>query len=80
MTLLAPVKPQPICNQIDFLLPTDPQSVRGLQVRPQDLGFEISEDELAGELREHPAGVLPDQTIPEFDPDQFEIVYRWFLT
>ncbi|HZD56732.1 MAG TPA: hypothetical protein VE136_08425 [Anaerolineales bacterium] len=80
MTIPALVKPKIICNPFAFLLPPHPQSVRNPQVRSKDLGYEIGEDKLAGELCERPAGGLVDQTIPEIDPDEFEAVYRWFLS
>jgi hypothetical protein len=80
MTIPALVKPQLICHPFAFLLRPHPQSVRGLQARSQDLGYEISEDELARELCAFAAGQLVDQTIPEIDPDEFETVYQWFLS
>jgi hypothetical protein len=80
MTIPVLVKPQLICNPFAFLLGPHPRSARGLQVRSQDLGYEIGEDELAGELGGHPAGGLADQTIPEIDPDEFETAYQWFLS
>lgn len=80
MTIPALVKPKLICSPCAFLLGPHPQSVRGLQACSQDLGYEISEDQLASELREHTAGQLLYQTIPQIDPDEFETAYQWFLS
>jgi hypothetical protein len=74
------VKPQLICNPFAFLLEPHPQSGHRLQARSQDLGYEISEDELAGELRAHPGSQIVDQPIPEIDPNEFETAYQWFLS
>jgi hypothetical protein len=80
MTLPALSKPQLICNPFAFLLRPPPRSVRGLQACSQDLGYEISEDELARELRACAAGQLVDQAILEIDPDEFVTAYQWFLS
>ena len=80
MTIPVLVKPQLICNPFAFLLGPHPRSVRGLQACSQDLGYEISEDELARELCAFAAGQHVDQTAPEIDPDEFETAYQWFLS
>jgi hypothetical protein len=80
MTIPVLVKPQLICNPFAFLLGPHPRSARGLQACSQDLGYEISEDELARELCACAAGQHVDQTMPQIDPDEFETAYQWFLS
>ena len=51
-----------------------------IEISAQDFGYEINEDELASEMR----GQLPDdllwQPIPEVDAEDFETVYKSFLS
>ena len=80
MTIQAQIKPKPICNLLAFLTQADPQYAPILQVSAEDLGYEISEEQLASEMRAHNTGEPVDQAILEVRPDEFEPVYRWFLS
>jgi hypothetical protein len=80
MTIQALIKPKLNCNPFAFLLQPHPQSVHGLQTCPDDLGYEINEEELASELHAHTTGEPVDRAILEVDPDESESIYRWFLS
>ena len=51
-----------------------------IEISPQDFGYEINEDELAGEMLVQLPDDLLGQTPPEVDRDEFESVYKWFLS
>jgi hypothetical protein len=51
-----------------------------IEISPQDFGYEINEDELASEMRVQLPDNLIWQPIPEVDPEDFETVYKWFLS
>lgn len=53
---------------------------RPLQASARDFGYEIDEQELAEELiAPLPTGILIP-TLPDVDPDDFESIYRCFLS
>ena len=51
-----------------------------IEISPQDFGYEINEDELASEMLVQLPDDLLGQTTPEVNPDEFETVYKWFLS
>jgi hypothetical protein len=66
-----------ICDQ--FSLPIYSQAC-GLLVTAQDLGYEITEDELAGELQALETIEFSGQISGEVSPEEFEGVFGWFPT
>lgn len=62
-----------------FSLPIyTPISTSGIS--PKDMGYEIDEDELAGEMLAPLPACFQDSPAPEIDPDEFEAAYNWFLS
>ncbi len=80
MIIQALTKPQNICNQFACLPQTGSQCAQPLRACPQDLGYEIDEDELASELLEQLLGKPSCQAAPEVDLQGFEKLYGWFLS
>ncbi len=51
-----------------------------LEISAQELGYEINEDEVANELGTQLPEKVSWQPIPEVEPEEFETVYKWFLS
>lgn len=51
-----------------------------IEVSAQSLVVEISEEELASELRNGTGVDLPDQPVPQIEPQEFEAIYAWFIS
>ena len=51
-----------------------------VEISPQDFGYEINEDDLASEMLLQLPDNLVGQAPPEVDPDEFESIYKWFLS
>ncbi len=45
-----------------------------------DLGYEISEDELAEAMKAPIPGDLLDPATAQISPDEFDTVYTWFIS
>jgi len=72
-----------VCENHPFLqhFLTSPLHPNGSdRVFPQDLGYEINEDDLASEMLAQLPDDLLGQTTPEVDPEEFESIYKWFLS
>lgn len=57
----------------------DNPTPRPLQISAKDVGYEIDEMELAEELTAPLPISFPTPDPSEVDPDNFEIIYQWFL-
>jgi hypothetical protein len=55
-------------------------SRRTLKVTPQNVGYELSEEELAGEMLAALRSGFLAQPAPSIDPDEFEEIYACFLS
>lgn len=77
MTDRTNLKPAFICSLLSWPL-FFPECA--IEVSAQSLGIEISEEELASELRNGTGIDLPDQPAPEIEPQEFEAIYTWFLS
>jgi hypothetical protein len=75
MTTQTLIKPKPMSILLAFLIRPDPQSRSPLQYSPQDLGYAIDEEELAGEMLAQLQCGPVDQSAPEIDPEKFETIY-----
>lgn len=74
------IQTQPIYDCTLFaLFYMESHTGRPLQTSPQDLGYEISQEELACEMLAQVHDNPVDQAVPEVDPEQFETIYQWFL-
>ena len=51
-----------------------------MEISAQDFGYEINADELASEMQVQPNNNLIWQPIPEVDAEDFETVYKSFLS
>ena len=60
---------------LPFCIPKSP-----IEISPQEFGYEINEDDLASEMLVQLPDDLLGQTTPEVNPDEFETVYKWFLS
>jgi len=71
------VKTTLFCNifSLPLYIPMGP-----IEFSPQDLGYEINEDDLASEMLAQLPDDLLGQTTPEVDPEEFESIYKWFLS
>ena len=49
-------------------------------VSPKDFSFELDEQELANEWQTRLPDGLQEQKSPEVDADEFEALYKWFLS
>jgi hypothetical protein len=74
------IKPNPISMWLALPPRWDQPSVIQLQASPHDFGYEIDEEELAGELPAPVPSHPVTREIPEIDPLEFEAIYLWFLT
>ena len=64
-----------------FFSPSNSSPFLGpLQVPARDFGYEIDEQNLAEELLAPLSISFPDPNHPDVDPDDFETVYRWYLS
>ena len=66
-----------LCNifSLPLSIPMGP-----VEISSQDFGYEINEDDLASEMLVQLPDNLLGQTPPEVDPDEFESIYKWFLS
>jgi hypothetical protein len=79
MTIQTLTEPELAFAFFTFEFQTDCQALDRLQATPQDLGYEVNEEELAGEMLAQLQRSPVDQTAPEIDPEEFETIYHWFL-
>ena len=66
-------------NIFGFYLHTNDPSTQSNRFSPTDIGYEMSEEELAKELSAQNPGIRFDQMAPEVDSQDFEAIYQWFL-
>ena len=80
MTVQTPTRIYSTNNFIEILLTADSIASRSPKFSQADFGLEVTEEELANEL-EAKISIQPlDQTTPQVDPDEFEILYHWFIS
>ena len=49
-------------------------------ITAKEIGYEIDEDDLAREMLAPLPTSLQDQPAPQVDPDEFDKIYKWFLS
>jgi hypothetical protein len=46
----------------------------------KEIGYEIDKDEMGSEVLAQLPASVKDQPAPQVDPDDFETLYKWFLS
>ena len=75
LTLTKILSPRSLFDLI--LLADDPQPKA---FSAADFGYEISADELTNAMAAHMPGDLINPSAPQVGPDEFDAIYKWFIS